>query len=360
MRTEKELLLATKQFASEIRWISWWCLLSTIGAYGLCLAVVVSEAPLWIRILASIVSGLVTVRLFIIYHDYEHGAILQKSLFVKLVMQAYGMLVLSPISVWNRSHDHHHKHNCKETGVSIGSYPIMTCEQYLNASFPKRFAYSLARHPLTMIFGYLTVFMYGMCIRAFFINPRQHLDSGLALVLHVGLIAWLSMFSLQAVILCLILPLLIACGSGSYLFYAQHNFPGCKLSKKEDWSYVAAALYSSSYIKMGRIGHWFTGNVGYHHIHHLNAKIPFYRLPEAMASLKELQSPLVTSLAPKDIFKCWSLKLWDPDLEQLVRFRDAKAFLSRPAASAISVATVARQPKEVGLQLAGSASSSAM
>jgi omega-6 fatty acid desaturase (delta-12 desaturase) len=165
------------------------------------------------------------------------------------------------------------------------------------------------------------------------------------------------MFSMEAVLLCLILPLLIACGSGSYLFYAQHNFPGCKLTKKEDWSYVAAALYSSSYIKMSRIGHWFTGNVGYHHIHHLNAKIPFYRLPEAMASLKELQSPLVTSLAPADILKCWSLKLWDPDLDQLVRFRDAKAFRTRPAPVAGNAAIASRSPSDVGLHLASTVTS---
>ncbi len=350
MRTDKELLLATKQFASENRWISWWCLLSTLAAYGVCLGIVVADLPLWLRILSSVVSGLVTVRLFIIYHDYEHGAILQKSVFVKIVMQIYGMLVLSPISVWNRSHDHHHKHNCKETGVSIGSYPIMTCDQYAQSPLSKRLSYGLARHPLTMIFGYLTVFMYGMCIRAFFLNPRQHADSGLALILHVGLIVWLSSFGLQAVILCLILPLLIACGSGSYLFYAQHNFPGCKLNKKEEWSYVKAALYSSSYIKMSKIGHWFTGNVGYHHIHHLNAKIPFYRLPEAMAALPELQSPLTTSLSPKAILQCWSLKLWDPELDMLVPFRGA----AKTPVVASKNLPIARPKPEVSMSLASS------
>ena len=354
MRTDKELLLATKQFASEKRWISWWCLLSTLAAYAICLAIVVSDSSLWIRLLASCISGLVTVRLFIIYHDYEHGAILQKSLFVKLTMQLYGMLVLSPISVWNRSHDHHHKHNCKETGVSIGSYPIITSEQYFNLPLSKRLAYGLARHPLTMIFGYLTVFMYGMCIRAFVLNPRQHLDSGLALVLHVGLIIGLSYFGLDAVVLCLILPLIIACGTGSYLFYAQHNFPGCKLTKKDDWSYVAAALRSSSYIKMGWVGEWFTGNVGYHHVHHLNAKIPFYRLPEAMAAIEELRSPLVTSLAPQDVLSCWNLKLWDPDHDKLVSFREAVNF----RAHTNKASAVVRPKREVAMSLATSVSRS--
>ncbi|MDZ4851428.1 MAG: fatty acid desaturase [Pirellulaceae bacterium] len=357
MRTDKELLLATKRYASEVRWVSWWCLISTLAAYGLCLGIVVSDAALWVRIFASCISGLVTVRLFIIYHDYEHGAILQKSLFVKLIMQLYGMLVLSPISVWNRSHDHHHKHNCKETAISIGSYPIMTCEQYASTSLIKRMNYNLARHPLTMIFGYLTVFMYGMCIRAFVLNPKHHLDSGIAILLHLFLIGWLSLYGLDAVLLCLILPLFIACGSGSYLFYAQHNFPGCKLTKKDDWSYVSAALKSSSYIEMGLIGRWFTGNIGYHHIHHLNAKIPFYRLPVAMAALEELQSPAVTSLSLRNILKCWSLKLWDPDLDQLVPFPKKH---SAPSVQTHPVRTASRLTPEAGMRLASSVSRSVL
>ena len=74
---------------------------------------------------------------------------------------------------------------------------------------------------------------------------------------------------------------------------------------------------------MGSIMHWFTGNIGYHHVHHLNAKIPFYRLPEAMAGLQELQSPQVTTLFPMDIVRCLRLKLWDPVEDRLLTFREA-------------------------------------
>ena len=90
-----------------------------------------------------------------------------------------------------------------------------------------------------------------------------------------------------------------------------------------EWDYIFAALHSSSYIRMSRLMCWFTGNIGYHHVHHLNSKIPFYRLPEAMAAIKELQAPVTTSLRPRDIFACLRLKLWDPVTEQHVPWKQA-------------------------------------
>jgi omega-6 fatty acid desaturase (delta-12 desaturase) len=107
---------------------------------------------------------------------------------------------------------------------------------------------------------------------------------------------------------------------GAYLFYAQHNFPAVELRDEAEWSYVHAALHSSSFIRMGRLMRWFTGNIGYHHVHHLNARIPFYRLPEAMAGIAELQSPRDTSLALRDVAACLRLKLWDRDQNRLVPF----------------------------------------
>ena len=105
---------------------------------------------------------------------------------------------------------------------------------------------------------------------------------------------------------------------GAYLFYAQHNFPGVQFRNRDEWNYVFAALQSSSYIRMSPVMNWFTGNIGYHHVHHLNALIPFYRLPEAMAELEELQEPLTTSLRPRDVFRCLQLKLWETDTQTLV------------------------------------------
>lgn len=323
MRNPKELLVASKAFTSETRWLSWLHLIIALSIYLLTLAIACSTLPLFVRILSSCVSGLVIVRLFIIYHDFNHGAILRKSWLAAGILKLYGLLVLSPSSVWTHSHDHHHKHNSRSSGNNTGSYPLMTREEYLKASRWKRFVYALSRHPITVFSGYLTVFLYGMSLRSFFLHPIKHLDAGLAILLHVGLLYLSFTQGVDVLMLAMIVPLTIACGLGAYLFYAQHNFPSCILHKREDWHYTLAALKSSSFIRMSGMMHWFTGNVGYHHVHHLNAKIPFYRLPEAMAALEELQSPGTTSLHPRDILACFRLKVWDVDRGHFVSFREA-------------------------------------
>jgi acyl-lipid omega-6 desaturase (Delta-12 desaturase) len=120
-----------------------------------------------------------------------------------------------------------------------------------------------------------------------------------------------------------IIPCAFSSAVGAYLFFAQPTFPGARLRPGRDWDYVYAALHSSSHIRMGRVMRWFMGNIGYHHVHHLNSKIPFYRLTEAMAAITELQSPVTTSLHPRDVSACLRLKLWDPVTEQHVPWKQA-------------------------------------
>ena len=117
-----------------------------------------------------------------------------------------------------------------------------------------------------------------------------------------------------------LLPLNVAFVTGAYLFYAQHNFEDVKLRGRHEWEFTRAALESSSYMPMGPAMRWFTANIGYHHVHHLNSRIPFYRLPEAMAAIPELQHPGETRLRPRDILACLALKLWDADAQQMVPF----------------------------------------
>lgn len=323
MRSNRELLIATRQFASERRLQSWWALASTLIAYFVSLAVCLSDMNLCIRGAASVLNGLLIIRMFIIYHDYQHDAILCKSRVAGRILDLYGLLVLSPPSVWKRSHDHHHKHNSKDN-ISVGSFPTMTCDQFTEASPAARWQYFLARHPLTILFGYLTVFMYGMCAFPAMCRPRLHLDAIAALILHVVLIGVLFTFGWAPLAFGMLLPLFTACGLGSYLFYAQHNFPQCRRERKDDWTHANAALLSSSYIRMNPIMSWFTGNIGLHHIHHLNARIPFYRLPEAMAHLNELQKPASSTLHPRDVLACFKANLWDETLQRFVSYHEAR------------------------------------
>lgn len=154
-------------------------------------------------------------------------------------------------------------------------------------------------------------------------RPRRNCDSALALIVHGGVIAglWLTGGPSLAFFV-LILPFTIASALGAYLFYAQHSFPGIKMLRADEWTYYRAALESSSYLKMGRVMSWFLGNIGYHHVHHLNRLIPFYRLPEAMANIPELQNPTVTSLHPPDILACLRLGLWDEQNSRIVSYSE--------------------------------------
>ena len=143
----------------------------------------------------------------------------------------------------------------------------------------------------------------------------------MALIVHFSLVWFLwYRFGFDVLLLSCLLPLMITCSIGAYLFYIQHNYPGVQMRKRKEWDYLFAALHSSSYLKGGSLLHWITGNIGFHHIHHLNASIPFYRLPEAMKNISSLQKQPDTSLWPSDILCCLKLKLWDPDKRSMVQF----------------------------------------
>lgn len=319
MTVPDTLYARTKAYAHDRSWKSWWYILSTAFLLAAALAGTFPILPLPLRILSSVLTGLLMVRLFVIYHDQQHRAILPQSRMADLFMRVYGIWALSPSSIWRSSHDHHHAHNSKLSSAHIGSFPIMTKAQYLSSSKSDRFYYLFMRHPLTILFGYVFVFLYGMVIYPFINSPRKHYDCLLAFVLHITLgtlLVWF--FGWPALFLALIIPLFIASAIGSYLFYAQHNFPDVSFSDNAGWTYEKAALESSSFMKTSRIMAWFTGNIGHHHIHHLNARVPFYRLPEVLKKIPELQNPKTTSLHPADIFRCLRLKVWDVETQRMV------------------------------------------
>ena len=324
----RAIIRATLPYIREQPLRSWWHLFSTGGLFATCIATAALPLPWWPRLAASLLAGFVLCRLFIIYHDQQHGTILRGSRFARWLMTAFGILTLNPPSTWNASHNFHHKNNGKIRSASIGSFPVMTVRAYARLSRRQRYLYAASRHPLTILFAWFTVFLVGMTIASLVRKPREHLDCALALVLHAALWIVLALYAPWALLYCFVIPCFIGAAIGAYLFYAQHNFPAVDLGEQSDWDYVFAALKSSSFLDTNRVMHWFTGNIGFHHVHHLNARIPFYRLPEAMKALSELQAPGRTSLSPQAIFACLRLKLWDPDRRQMVGVSDVSAALA--------------------------------
>ena len=319
MKSDKTLHARTKEFAHENRLQSWWVVLSTAFLLLGTLAGTFPWLPWWARIFFSVLSGLLAVRLFVIYHDHQHRAILCRSHIADFFMRIFGIFVLCPSAIWRSSHDYHHAHNCKLRTANIGSYPIMTRENYQATPRGDRFKYLLMRHPLTILFGYFTVFFLGMIIIPLLNNPRKHYESFLALIVHVALgITLLLLAGWSTLLLAMVLPLFIAGAIGSYLFYAQHNFPTVTLKDKAGWTFEGAALESSSHLRMHPLMNWFTANIGYHHVHHLNHRIPFYRLPETYRAMPELHGAKTTSLHPRDILRCLRLKVWCVETQRMV------------------------------------------
>ncbi|NBB78251.1 MAG: fatty acid desaturase [Verrucomicrobia bacterium] len=324
MRSGKALILATREFAKDDTATSWSVVFST-GGLLLLAAVATVLLPFWLlKLPVSILAGLLMVRMFVIYHDHQHNAILPRSKVAKHLMRLWGIFAMTPSCIWQHSHNHHHNHNSKLRSAHIGSYPVMTTERYANASKQERRKYLFMRHPATILFGYFTVFILGMCIAPVMENPKENRDSLIALLAHVLLYAVVvAALGVVNALFLLFVPFFVASALGSYLFYAQHNFPLVIFKDKAGWSYEGAALDSSSYCQMGPFMRYITGNIGYHHIHHLNAKIPFYRLPEAYEKLPELQTPRVTSLRPAEIIRCLRLKVWDVEKQKLLPLDEA-------------------------------------
>ena len=323
-RTGRELFKATLPFSRESVTTSWWHVTSTflllIGSL-----VGAGLAPAWpLRLFFSLLGALLMMRAFITYHDYMHGAMLSRSRLAWILFRVYGALALTPPRSWNKSHNYHHGHVGQITTASVGAFPVMTTRMWHESSRAERISYRVIRHPLAILFGYVTVFMINICLLPLLENPARHWDSLLSLLAHGALIAALWIFGgFDVAFFVVLLPMTIASVLGSYLFFAQHSFKGMHILPAEAWTNDRAAMESSSYMRLGKPMHWFTGNIGFHHVHHLNVRIPFYRLPEAMDAIPELQSPVTTSLAPRDIIGCFRCCLWDEDGQRMVSYREA-------------------------------------
>lgn len=333
-RNIKLLHDATRPFAEESRVKSWW----HTGSLLILLPVVLAGAGLvswWpIRIALSTLGGLLMVRAFVMYHDFMHGAILRKSRIGKLVYHLYGLISLTPARSWRHSHNFHHANVGKPIPVKerqfslltsdIGAVPLMTAKMWKQTTRWQRLRYRVSRHPFTILFAYVTVFLFSICLTPLLTHPRKFWDGALSILTHGGIIVVLWVFGgFPVAFFAFILPFAIASALGAYLFFAQHNFRDMKILPTDEWSHFRAALESSSYLKLGPVMSWFSGNIGYHHVHHLNSKIPFYRLPEAMKSIPELQNATVTTLWPTDVIDCLRLSLWDTTTNRLVSYRDA-------------------------------------
>ena len=281
-------------------------------------------APWWpLRLTASMLGAMLLVRAFILYHDFMHGSILPGSRLARAFFYTYAAINLTPPRSWRDSHNFHHANVGKLFGSNVGSFPVMTPDMWRTASRMQRLHYRVVRHPLTIVCSYFTVFLFSVCALPLLRRPTRYWDSALSLLAHGSAVTMLWVFAgFDAAFFALLLPMSVAAAMGGYLFYVQHSFPGLNILPEAEWTHTRAALVSSSYLRVGPVLRWFTGNIGFHHVHHLNSLIPFYRLPRAMDAIPELQNPTVTTLRPGDIVACFRANIWDDAGRRMIRYRD--------------------------------------
>jgi len=280
----------------------------------------------WATILCSVGATAFLMRLFMIQHDCGHGSYFKSRRARDVVGFFIGVLTLTPYEYWRKTHAYHHAHAGDLDLRGFGDISTLTVAEYRKRSWWGRLAYRLYRNPL-VLFGVGAVFHFVVVHRFPWTTPGSWTRAWRSvwitnLVLAVILLAMTITIGLKSFLLVHGPIVILTCSLGVWLFYVQHQFEEAYWYRKPDWDYYDAALKGSSYLALPRPLQWLTANIGIHHVHHLNARIPNYRLQEAMAAVPELQSPTRVTMA--DSFRLMGLSLWDEAEERLVSFREAK------------------------------------
>jgi omega-6 fatty acid desaturase (delta-12 desaturase) len=248
---------------------------------------------------------------------------------------ALGLLLYSPFLRWRHDHAVHHATSGDLGRRGVGDIRTLTVAEYGALPPRGRLAYRLSRNPLLMfVAGPIIAMVIGPRIVARGARPRMRrsvLYTNVALAALIGILCWL--IGWRAYLLVCAPPALLAGSIGIWLFYVQHQFEDAYWESGKNWSYADAALRGSSYLRLPRTLAFCTGNIGYHHVHHLSARIPSYNLPRAHE-----ENPIfhdVPTLSLWDGVRAVALKLWDEDRGRLVTFAQAKAG-ARTAAGARS------------------------
>ena len=275
-----------------------------------------------LTVVFSILASAPLVRLFMIQHDCSHGAFFKSKRANNWTGRIIGVLTLTPYDVWKQSHLIHHSTHGNLDRRGIGDITTLTVEEYNSRTFVGRLAYRLYRHPL-ILFGVGPVFIFLFHHRL----PIGFLKGGAkywvsAMGTNITIVALLIFGGVTIgwghVLLVFLLVTMPAAVMGVWLFYVQHQFEHTVWDPNETWQLHTAALYGSSYYALPQPLRWMTANIGIHHVHHLNSRVPFYRLQQVLSDHPKLAS--IGRMTLLDSFKTTKLKLWDPVARRLVPF----------------------------------------
>lgn len=307
-------------------WKGVWQVANSFGGLFLCwvlmyLSMRVSYA---LTLVLAIPTAGFLVRVFIIQHDCGHGSFFKARRANDSVGALCSIFTLVAYKYWRKGHAIHHAHHAKLEERGIGDIWTMTVNEYRQAHWWKRTAYRVFRYPL-FLFGIAPTINFVILGRfPLVVQASWHKDEKLSVWwTDLAIAGWMAVTGLfigfDAVVLLVLPVIVIASSAGTWLFYVQHQFERTYWEHRPEWDYTLAALHGSSYYKLPRLLQWFTGNIGFHHIHHLSPRIPNYHLQECHDQNEALQH--VAQLTLKSSLQSMSLALWDEEQRRLVTFQ---------------------------------------
>jgi omega-6 fatty acid desaturase (delta-12 desaturase) len=292
------------------------------------------EVGYWLTLLLAIPTAGFMVRIFIIQHDCGHNAFFKSKKANDTLGAIAGVITLTPYFHWRHRHAIHHATASNLDKRGVGDVPTMTVEEYLAAPPLKRFGYRIFRSPLVMfvVIPFLVFFVANRFSAPK--SPKRERASvrwtnvaAAATIIVLGfLIGWQELFLIQ-------FPAsMIAAAAGTWLFFVQHQFEDTYWEHDPEWDFTLAGLEGSSYYKLPKVLQWFTGNIGFHHIHHLSPRIPNYNLEKCHEENPLFQR--VITLTLRTSLHCTFLSLWDEETDRLVSFGDLKLIRQRMTTAA--------------------------
>ena len=331
-RSLAELVVTATPFV--ILWICAWAALS-VGY--------------WLSLLLAIPAAGFLVRLFMIQHDCGHGSFFRHRLANDWLGRVIGIFTLTPYGFWRRTHAIHHASSGDLERRGIGDVDTLTVAEYVSLSRWGRLRYRLYRNPFVLFgLGPAYLFVFRHRVPAGLMGSGWHpWASAMGTNLSIALVAGLTIWAIGVGPFLLVhAPIaLLGAAAGMWLFFIQHQFDDTHWEDHADWNFQTAALHGSSHYDLPLVLRWLTANIGVHHVHHLCALIPFYRLQKVLRDHPQLRS--MGRLTLIESFRCARLALWDERERRLVSFKEAAAEELTVASGAVLGALDLPKPHDV-------------
>lgn len=301
---------------------SWWQVINSLVPYLVIWAIMVwsLQVSYWLTLLLAIPAAGFMVRIFIIFHDCGHGSFFKSRRTNDVLGIITGILTFTPYYHWRHNHAVHHATVGNLDRRGVGDVMTLTVKEYEALPGLKKLGYRIMRNPLILFtVGAPGVFLIGHRFSSGKASKRERFSVYWTNLALAGIVVLMSLtIGIKAYVLVQLPILVLGTVIGVWLFYVQHQFEHVYWERNERWDFVAASLQGSSFYKLPRVLQWFTGNIGYHHVHHISPRIPNYFLEKCHNAHPELQEvePLTFIISLKSLF----LRLWDEERKLLVGF----------------------------------------